>query len=160
MKNLVLFYSRTGTTKKIGLEIAYKLDCDFEEIIDEKNRSGPLGWISAGKDAKQKNLTKLKDLKHDISEYDLVIIGTPIWSWNLSTPIRTLLTKNREKLKKTNLAFFCTMGSEGDKKAFEEMEALSKKPIATLALTSAEVSKGKFEEKLDKFLQKIKPSKK
>lgn len=47
-------------------------------------------------------------MKTDPSNYDLLIIGTPIWSSNLSAPVRTYITQNRGKFH--NLAFFITAG--------------------------------------------------
>ena len=54
MKTLVVLYSRTGTTKKVGEEIAAALKADVEEIIDTKKRSGPIGYVQAGRDAMKK----------------------------------------------------------------------------------------------------------
>jgi flavodoxin len=39
-KNLVVYYSRTGVTKKLALSIANMLDANREEIVDMKKRSG------------------------------------------------------------------------------------------------------------------------
>ncbi|MEI6774938.1 MAG: hypothetical protein WCL18_09565 [bacterium] len=39
-KILVLYYSRTGITKKLATFIGDVLDADIEEIVDTKNRSG------------------------------------------------------------------------------------------------------------------------
>ena len=61
MKSLVIFYSRTGNTKKVAENIANDLNCDIEEIFDTKNRAGSIGWLSAGKDANTKKLTTLKE---------------------------------------------------------------------------------------------------
>jgi hypothetical protein len=79
MKPLVVYHSRTGTTKQIAEALAQSLNCDSEELIDTKKRSGPLGLMSAGKDAKAKKLITLADIKHDPSPYDLVVLGMPIW---------------------------------------------------------------------------------
>ena len=57
MKNLVVYYSRTGRTKKIAKEIQERLNADIEEIHDVKNREGILGWLSAGRDAGTKKTT-------------------------------------------------------------------------------------------------------
>ena len=64
---LVVYYSRTGNTRKLAKIIAEKLKADIEEIEDSTSRSGPLGWLRAGRDAGLKSLTKLKPLKKDPS---------------------------------------------------------------------------------------------
>ena len=153
MKTLIAFYSRTGTTRKAAQAIAKLLKCDMEEIIDMNDRKGVLGYISAGKDASLKRLTKLKKTKKDYTLYDLVIVGTPIWSWSVSTPTRTYLHYNKFK----RVAFFLTMGGSGHEGTFKQMEILcGKKPLATLALTTKEVVRGEFEDKTKGFVEKIK----
>jgi len=111
MKILVVFYSRSGRTKKVAEVISKILKCDKEEIFDIKSREGVVGFLSAGTDANLRRLTVIKEIKNNPSLYDLVIIGTPIWSSNISTPIRTYLSLHKEDFK--NVAFFCTrLGSD------------------------------------------------
>ncbi|KKQ30010.1 MAG: Flavodoxin, FldA [Candidatus Shapirobacteria bacterium GW2011_GWF2_37_20] len=79
MKTLVVFYSRTGNTRRMGELIAQKLHADIDEIIDQKSRSGIIGWILSGRDAMKEYLTKITFTKNP-ADYDLVIVGTPIWA--------------------------------------------------------------------------------
>ena len=44
MRSLVVYYSRTGVTKKVAEAISRKLGSDVEEIIDQRDRSGPKGY--------------------------------------------------------------------------------------------------------------------
>ncbi len=155
MKHLVVFYSRTGTTKKVAESIAKNLKCDIEEIFDIKKRKGALGYLSAGKDGTFKRLTKIKELKKNISSYDIVVIGSPVWSFNLSSPIRTFISENRYKLKKA--AFFITKGGSEGKKIFDEMEKISgKTPIAVFEITTKEVVNNRYDGKVKEFVDKIK----
>lgn len=133
-KILVSFYSRTGNTGKVAHKIAKILKADLDEISDTKNRKGVKGWLYAGRDATKKNLTEIK-FKKDPSKYDLTIVGTPIWAFTVTAPIRTYLTKNKKKFK--NTAFFSTSAGCGIKRAFEEMRKSSdSKPLSLLALKS------------------------
>lgn len=155
MKALVVFYLRTGTTKKVAEEIAEKLKADVEEIIDTVDRSGPMGWLYAGRDGMKRNLTKLKRMKTALEDYDLVIVGTPIWSWNISAPVRTYPTAFKSQIKK--VAFFCTMGGQGDEKAFSEMSGIiSQEPVAKLALTTKEVASNDHLGKIEEFVSVLK----
>jgi flavodoxin len=138
-KTLVVFYSRTGTTKKVGEMIAQKLNADVEEIKDTVDRSGAKGYLISGRDAMKKRLTKLEPSKFNPADYDLVIIGTPVWGWNMSVPVRTYLTEQKDNFQ-NKVAFFVTMGGSGDQKAFLGMEKmLSKKPVAVFSATTREV---------------------
>ena len=158
MKTLVVFYTRTGTTKKAAEAIAKELGCDIEELSDGKDRKGLIGWIMAGKDAGQKTMEKLKELEHNPSGYDLVIIGTPVWNFSVSSPVRTFLITHKDRLKK--VAFFFTGGGGGgnvNKNVLPHMTvACGKDPVATLALRTDEVAKGEHMQKIKEFVKKIK----
>ena len=156
MKALVVFYTRTGTTKKAADAIAKELGCESEELFDNKNRSGVLGYLFAGKDAMLKTMEKLKELKHNPADYDLIIVGTPVWNFTVSTPIRTFLITHKDRLKK--VAFFFTGGGGGNvnKNVFPHMTvACGKDPVATLALRTDEVVKGEHMQKIKEFVKKL-----
>ncbi len=154
MKSLVVFYSRTGTTKRIGQALAQLLACDTEELVDTKKRSGPLGFVSAGRDAQAKRLTTLADVTHDPSLYDQVILGTPIWGGTLSSATRTYISLNKSKFKR--VAFFCTHGGSKNIQLFDEMAALcEQRPVDTLAVSQDEVKKEAYQDKLRQFAFKL-----
>jgi len=154
MKTLVVYYSRTGITKKIALKLSEIFKSDIEEIIDNKNRNGAIGWLLSGKDAMNKKTTLINILNKDHSKYDLVIIGSPVWAGSLTPAIRTYLINNKNNIK--NSAFFCTMGGENPSKIFIQMEEiLEKKPVSILMLKSKEVMDGNTTKKIDKFIEEI-----
>jgi len=155
MKILVTFYSRSGKTKKVAEAISEILKCDKEEIFDTKNRKGIPGFLSAGTDANLRRLTTIKEIKNNPSLYDLVIIGTPIWSSNISTPIRTYLSLYKEDFKK--VAFFCTRLSSDSKKVFDDIKNITQKtPLALLELSSREVARDQYMQKVKEFINNLK----
>jgi flavodoxin len=156
-KILIAYYSRTGLTKKIADKLQEKLGCEVEEIISSKKRSGVVGYLFSGKEATQKKAAEIQPTLKNPADYDLVIIGTPIWSWNLSSPVRAYLMQNADRLKR--VAVFCTMGGSGDKTAFSETEKIcGYNLLASASFLSKEIVAGKFEAKLEKFAQEAKAS--
>ena len=154
MKALVVFYSRTGTTKKVGNALAELLQCDSEELIDTKKRNGLLGFIRSGRDANSHKLTVLEPLIHDPELYDLVALGTPVWGGSISSPMRTYITTNKSKFNR--VAFFCTQGGTENERLFSDMEALcGKKPASVLALRGADVKRGEYKGKLSAFADSL-----
>ena len=136
MKTLVVYYSRTGNTRKIADELAAALKADVEELKDGKNRGGPIGFLMAGREAMKKTPANLAPLAHDPAAYDLVAVGTPVWGGTICPPVRTFMAQQRGHLKK--VAWFCTCGSDdgsSPRKAFPEMTAeCGLSPMATLGL--------------------------
>jgi flavodoxin len=154
MKPLVVFYSRTGATKQVGDALAETLNCDSEELLDKKKRSGPLGFVRSARDARAKKLTTLAETTHDPAIYDLVILGTPIWGGTLSSAMRTYITNNKAKFGR--VAFFCTQGGTTSKPLFDEMESLCEQhPVNILALQQREVKAGAYQEKMREFVDRL-----
>jgi len=155
MKSLVVFYTRTGTTKKAAEAIAKVLGADIEELSDGKDRKGLFGWLSAGKDASQKTMEKLNGLDHDPAGYDLVIVGTPVWNFTVSSPVRTFLVNYKDRFRK--VAFFFTGGGgSSNTGVFPAMvSACEKDSIATLPLRANEVVKGEIAGKINEFVAEL-----
>lgn len=151
MKALVVYYSRSGTTKKVADSISTMLKCDIEEIIDEKNRKGIIGFIKSGRDAMKKSLTTIKPMKLDPANYDLVIIGTPIWASTFVPAVRAYIENNKDKIKAIGLFF---SGGETSNNSISQMEELiGKKAKASLGLTTKEVKSESYIEKVKEFVK-------
>lgn len=154
MKALVVYYSRSGNTREVAQIIAQEIPCDIEEIHDTQNRSGILGWIKSGYQVNRGKLTTLKPMEKDPSEYELVIIGTPIWAGYPSVPVKTYLIENKDKIK--NVAFFATYTSSGFSKAVKNMrEILGKDPVQTLGIKVDEIKNKTCDCKIDPFVRDL-----
>ena len=140
-KILVAYYSRTENSKKVAVLLQKELDCDIEEIIAENSYAGIKGYIQAGKEGTKKIAAKIKPAVKNAQDYDLVIVGGPVWGWIISSPVRAYLEQNKDKIK--SIAGYCTMGgSEG--KTFEEMELVCGKNLAAkIAVKDRDISSDK-----------------
>ncbi|KUK27085.1 MAG: hypothetical protein XD60_0760 [Acetothermia bacterium 64_32] len=135
MKTLVAIYSRSGTTLSVGKRIADALGADLEVIEDRVNRRGILGFLRSGYEALAKRVPPIAEPKHDPGDYDLVVVGTPIWAGRMSSPVRAYLHRFRGKLPRA--AFFATSAGGGHTKALAEMaEVAGVEPLSTLELTA------------------------
>ena len=121
MKSLVVYYTRTGNAKFVAETIAAELGSDTEEIVDQKKRAGPLGWVSAGRDSTQEKETQITPTKFSPQNYDLIVIGTPIWAWRPTPAIRTYIRQNDLSGKRVALFF---MLDHEPKEAVERTKAL------------------------------------
>lgn len=112
MKTLVVYYSHDGSTKLIAETIAKELKVDIEIIKPKKkidaSRAKIVRW------GLQQLLThpkpEIEQLVHNPMEYDEIIIGTPVWSYTYSPPIRTFIEDNSIKGKR--VALFCCHGGQ------------------------------------------------
>ena len=155
MRILIAYYSRTNFTKKLAEELATSLSADIEEVVDLKDRRGPLGFVMAGKDAVQNNLTEIKPITKKVADYDLIIVATPVWVGTMATAIRTFLIKEKDNFKK--VACLATQGGKDLQKVFTEIEkVIEQKLIANDFFVTKEIAQEKYRDKLASFIEKIK----
>ena len=121
MKALVLYYSFSGNTRLIAETVSKELNADIEEIKPIKPlNAGGAGYVMWGlRQFVSQSKPPLTPLEHNPMEYDLIVFGTPVWSYTITPPIRTFLTDNRIIGKK--IALFCCHGRNYGK-TFEDMK--------------------------------------
>lgn len=153
MKILVVYYSRTGKTRQVAEEIAESLNGDIEEIRDKRDRVGVLGFLRSGYEALTGKLTEIQPISRKPGEYELTIVGSPVWAGRLPSPTRAFLVDYGGEIK--NAAFFATcLRSSG--RIFTQMEELTKPPIATLEVKDEDIKSNRYLEKIKEFAEKVK----
>lgn len=150
MKILVAFYSLKGHTRKVGSEVAKLLKADIEEIKDLKDRSKIISWQTSAFDEELRTPTRIQKSEKDTLDYDLVIIGTPIWD-GIVPSVKEYLAKNKFK----KVAFFSTFDAASED-AFYVMEKIcKKKPVATLEVQDRQAFSEEGMKKIVNFCKKI-----
>jgi flavodoxin len=147
---LVAYYSRTGYTHEVAGELAAAVKADVERVDDGRDRSGVWGYLRCAREALKKGTVELLPPAYDPSRYDVVVLGTPVWAGNISSPVRSYVAANQEKLRQ--VAFFCTQGGSGAEKVFRDLANLcGKPPVATLALNDREINARTYAQRLERF---------
>ena len=151
MKTLVTFYSRDGHTKRAAEIIAKALNADIDEIKDKKSRKGIIGFLRAGYDATRGKTTEINFSKNP-ADYDVVILGSPVWNGRVTPAVRTYLLKNRNNIKKT--AFFVTCAGRKGKCLMQMREIYNGEILAEKVILRDEIDEGvkQFIEKLDSII--------
>ncbi len=157
-KTLIVFYSRDGHTKLVAEKLAQKFNADLEQLIDKKDRVGPINMVIAGKDATTGNLTEIGSLTHEPKDYDIILIGTPGWFSNVTPAVRTFLNKYDVSTKK--LGIFGTSHLSGIPNALKQVSVFSKKAqpdkIPTLPLFHKDLKdEAGLNQKIDEFYKKV-----
>lgn len=139
MKKLVAYFSASGVTKSKAMEVAKEFDADLFEIEPEiPYTKADLDWMNKESRSSVEMNDKsfrpaIKDKELDLSEYDQIYLGFPIWWYVAPTIVNTFLEKYDFAGKKITL--FATSGSSGFGKTLDEL-----KPSAP----NAEMAEGKI----------------
>jgi len=151
MRALYVYYSRSGTTKKAAEMFARRTNAKSEEIKDGMDRKGISGYFKSAKEAFRKEIIPIEPMKLDPSQYEIVVIGSPIWAGTISSPVRSYLEKNKGKFKR--VGFFCTMnGSENDKAAREVEMIVGKKLAVKTELNARDIKEGTISPRVECFI--------
>jgi len=115
-KAIVLYYSRTGTTRVVANTIQEALDCDLQEIKDLKDRSGIKGFWGGTKDVSDKVKADIKPEMLDLAAYDLILICSPVWVQHFAPAVTTFMETIDFNDKKIVLAAVARIGMNDEKR--------------------------------------------
>lgn len=125
-KILVAYFSASGVTKSTAEKIAKIAGADLFEIAPtEPYTKADLNWM----DKKSRSSVEMADPSSrpeifekltNMSEYDTVIIGFPIWWYTAPTIIKTFLEQYDFSNKK--IALFATSGGSGFGKTVDDLK--------------------------------------
>lgn len=152
---LLVYYSRSGQTRKLAHEIRKSLPASkIEEIQEIKNRKGMLGYMQSAFEAMVGSSPVIEPLQSDPSQFDVVVLACPVWMGRIASPMRTYLLKMESKLSK--VAFVVTEGGSGGNRALLQMRDLCRKiPLAELIVTETELTKKVPTESIKLFCQNL-----
>jgi len=155
MKSLVVYYSRTGNAKFVAEKIASELKAATEQVVDLKNRRGWLGFLRAGYDATRGKETKIEKTQKLPKDYDLIVVGTPVWNSRLTPAIRTYLKQNNLSEKK--VAIFSTNEGRGNEKTLAMIRSLIPRGniVGELGVSKALENQADTESKISAWCSKL-----
>ena len=125
-KKLVAFFSASGTTKKVAEMIASEAGADLYEITPkELYTRADLDWMNKkSRSSIEMNDKKIRpeiaDIPVDISGYDEIILGFPIWWYVAPTIVNTFLEAHDFSGKK--IVLFATSGGSGFGNTVSELQ--------------------------------------
>lgn len=123
MNKLVVYFSYTNHTKMIAEKIKESLDCDILEIKTVVPYSNDYQTVVDDEHNSEasNHLPEIENINTDLSKYDEIIIGTPVWWYRPAPAIRTFLTQN-DLSGKTIIPFATNAGWLG--RTFTEIKKL------------------------------------
>jgi flavodoxin len=173
-KTIVVYYSRKGSNKYLAEKISRNLSCELDEIKP---------WLNIFLLFLMNIHLGIKPLKHDIKEYNYVVLCGPIWMGRLIPPLRSFINKYNYDINKLIFVSCCaSTDAKKDEKfghglVFKEVEKIltnkcilcqafpiglvlpdDKKDDANAFMKTHlndENFKGEIQERFEKFIQKV-----
>lgn len=123
MKTIIVYYSLEGNTEYVVNAISGKLSADVLKLVPKKAYSdkGFSKFFWGGKSAVMAETPELEPYNVDLSEYDQVVIGFPVWAGTFTPPIRTIVKENKAALSGKRISAFACQSGAGAEKAFAKL---------------------------------------
>ena len=95
-KKLIVYFTYPNNTKKIAEKIKAKLNCDILEIKPVKPYDSDYDTVVRLEQNNEtaKKTPDIEKINVDLSKYDEVILGIPVWWYTIAPVIRTFLKQN------------------------------------------------------------------
>ncbi len=110
MKTLVIYYSLDGNTEHLANSMATVAEADLQEVKLKKNiTKGIFKYFFA---LKQMIFDKKPDIipfEKNIADYDMLVIGTPVWGSNFAPAINSFF--NQIDIANKKIALYACFGS-------------------------------------------------
>ena len=138
-KPLIAYYSHSGNTREVALKIQQLTGGDLFEI--KTTKAYPTNYndvVNLAQTEKAQNFQPELIDNGDISGYDTIFVGTPVWWYTFSSPIRTFLSTH-DFSGKTILPF-CTHGGGGESSTYTDMQKICPNSTVKKGFTSFENS--------------------
>lgn len=134
-KNLVVYFSRNGYSKKIAYEIAAANGSYVLELKTKERTDGFLGFLWCGRFNMHRWGMSISDYDIDVSRFEKVIIVSPIWVFSICAPIREFLRLNKAKIKSVDYVFVHFMKARFSSLARQVDELIGIKHEKLLSIT-------------------------
>jgi flavodoxin len=131
MKSIVVYYSWTGNTEIVAKELANQLKADIRSLKEQKVRKDAAGFMRAALGALTGAKSRLLDTDYSLDNYDIVLLGTPIWAFH-TTPALNTFVKNADFHNKT-IYLFSTTASGKIEKPYKPLAKRVRKQGGTVA---------------------------
>ena len=136
MKTAIVYYSMHGNVRYVSEKVAKELGADLIELKPVKAYpdKGAMQFLWGGSAVTFKKKPDLEPYSFNAADYDLVIIGTPVWAGSFTPPLRTFFENNDLTGKK--IAVIATSGGGDSAKCLQAVKEATKADslAATLSL--------------------------
>lgn len=156
-KSIVIYFSRSGSTEMLASKIAQRTDADILEIVvkDPYAANYRTTLSRANSEREAEDYPELDMQVPDLSQYDTVYLGYPIWAMTLSHPMTSFLDTYGSRLSNKQIAPFMTQGGYGQGDSVQQIrQILCREGASNDAYTSALVVDGNKVDRADKQVER------
>lgn len=117
---LVVYYTWSGNSRSLATDISRTLNCDIVQVelttpyaATTDSELYPIAQREIAAIDNDGSYPSIQTSVENINEYDVVLVGYPLWYSRMATPMQAFLHNHAEQLSGKTIALFCTSASSG-----------------------------------------------
>jgi flavodoxin len=114
MKTCMIFYSGTGRTRALATGAAEIVGADLVEVRDRAGYSKVMMYLKGAPRARRGEKAEIEPAEIDVGAYDLVAVGTPVWTGNPTPAANAIIAALKNCEGKRAVAFATSSGMPGE----------------------------------------------
>ncbi|MDD4939292.1 MAG: NAD(P)H-dependent oxidoreductase [Candidatus Omnitrophica bacterium] len=126
MKSVIIYYSYSGNTQKAAeaLSVYLKSEGSQADLIELKCLDEEKSFLLQCRRAFQHKMGQLQPVNFDLSVFDLICLGTPVWAFGPAPALNTYLDKC-SGVEGKEVVLFTTYGSGmGNERCLDYMQGI------------------------------------
>ncbi|WP_214020517.1 metalloregulator ArsR/SmtB family transcription factor [Methanoculleus sp.] len=146
----VVFYSYTGVTRGVAGQLRNACGCDLVEVKTVTEYSAFTAYTTGVLHSRRGVGDPILPEEIDVSQYDLLVIGTPVWAWKPAPAINSAVRALKGCEGKRAVIFVTCSGQPGEALPLLEaaLAARGVEVVAAVTLTKEEMATRKAENDL------------
>ena len=152
-KVLAVAYSYTGTSRRLAQLLVAQQQWTLAEVRKARPRSGVVGTWRCLLDSFFRRCPEIRYGGPNPSEFDAVVLVSPIWAYRLAGPMRSFVAAQRASLR--DVAVISVMGESGAPKS----RLIGRPPLMNAAFKTREVEDGNCAGRLQAFGKAVQEAK-
>ena len=155
MKLCIIYHSETGNTRHVAQHLASAVDGHLVEVYDRAAYSALTRFLLRCKKARSEELTPIEPASIDVSAYDLLAFGSPVWAFKPTPVIHAAIAALKGCEGKRAVAFFTHGGRPGESEevAKKWVEARGMHFSGALAIQQKNIEDEKKNEELVRLIE-------
>jgi len=135
MKICIIYHSETGNTRRVTQHIASAFDAQLIEVTDTVSYNRLTRFFVLCKMANREEKTVIEPASVDISDFDLVVFGSPVWAFKPTPVIHAAIDGLKGCMGKPSVAFSTHGGRPGQtEKTFKKW--IGERGMVPVAITN------------------------
>jgi len=147
---LVVFYSYTGTSRRVAELLCSQQNWRMAEVLEARPRRGMRGTLRCLLDSALRRQPPVRYEGPPPEGFDAVVLVSPIWMQRLAGPMRSFVAERRARLP--DVAVVNVMGGTGAPDAIAEISRrIGRAPVLSTSVSMHEVDDGSCAARLQAF---------